>query len=78
MFRAINALAAVLLLLVGGVGSFLTWAGQDPEMWAPNGFTLLAAIGVVLAFFDWRMEERQHMPVSYPRQETDLDHMGER
>jgi hypothetical protein len=56
--RGLNALTAVVLLLAGGVGSFFTWANTDPELWAPNGWWLLAAIGVGLAFVDLVLEER--------------------
>jgi hypothetical protein len=56
--RGLIALTAVVLLLAGGVGSFMTWANTDPELWAPNGWWLLAAIGVGLAFVDWVLEER--------------------
>jgi hypothetical protein len=56
--RAVIAVLAVGFLLAGGIGSFLTWANTDPEQWAPNGWWLIAAIGVVLAFADWAAEER--------------------
>jgi hypothetical protein len=56
--RGLNALTAVVLLLAGGIGSFMTWANSDPEQWAPNGWWLLAAIGVGLAFVDWVLEVR--------------------
>ena len=60
MFRAVAAFAGFILTLTGLAGSLATWANTEPELWAPNGWTVLAGAGVALLAVDLLVEEYQH------------------
>lgn len=59
MFRALNALVGFLLFLVGGVGQIVTWFVAGPANWDPNGYAVLAAVGVVMLGADLWVEHNQ-------------------
>lgn len=63
MFRGLAAFAGFILTLTGLAGSFATWANTEPELWAANGWTVLAGVGVTLLAVDLLVEEYQHREV---------------
>jgi hypothetical protein len=67
MFRALLAVAGAALFMVGILHTIFTWN--------PDGWTVLAAVGVALIWVDTRVEERQ-AAVSRRPSALDTDHTG--
>jgi membrane protein implicated in regulation of membrane protease activity len=82
MFRGIAILAGFVLMLGGGIATFITWSAQNVENWDWNGYTILAIVGLLIlagdVWFDWRKEKAARATRTYgrPRFESDVDHMG--